>query len=192
MATKKTTDDTNEIALTSTKLKKSDLNRIHAFKESRGISSQQDAITALLDQNLFALNLTAKDLEKLNAAAIAGNTTFEALCITGALQYADRLLNSNGKPNNADTRIKDYVTILMDANNTATTQDEKIAITQGYISANGGFNREAIKRFLTANQNMIDAHHATHGIENPIEHNRAVATKKRVIENKLKREITNV
>ena len=190
MTTKKTIDDTNDISLTSTKLKKSDLNRIHAFKDARGIASQQDAITMLLDQNLFALNLTAKDIEKLNAAAKAGNTTFEALCITGALQYADRLLNASGKPSNADTKINDFVARLIEANNAATELDAKVAITQGYISANGGFNRDAIKRFLTANKNMIDDHHAANGIDDPINHNRRIETKKRVAENKQKREIT--
>lgn len=190
MTTKKTIDDTNDNSLTSTRLKKSDLNRIHDFKDARSIATLQDAITALLDQNLFALNLSTTDIEKINAAAKAGNTTFEALCITGALQYANRLLNATDKPSNADTKINDFVNRLIEANNVAKDQDAKVAITQGYIASNGGFNRDAIKRFLTANKNTIDDHHAAHGIDNPIEHNRAVATKKRVTENKQKRDVT--
>lgn len=175
---------------TSLRIKQNDLARVHAFKDARGILTQQDAITVLLDQTVFA-NLSVKDVEKLNAAAKAGNTTFEALCITAVLQYADRLLNANGKPSNADSKINDFVAKIIEANSVA-DHDNKIGITQGYISANGGFNRDAIKRFMTANKNMIDDHHAQNGIDDPTDHNRKVATKKRLIENQQKREYTGV
>jgi hypothetical protein len=188
MSTNKTNiDDTNEKLLSSTKIKKTDLTRIHNFKDSRGITSLVDGITELLDQTVF-VNLSAKDTEKLHAAALAGNTTFEALCITGALQYADRLLSAIDKTGNADTRINKFVADLIEANNAA-DHDDKIGITQGYISNVGGFNRESIKRFMIANKTMIDDHHAANGIDDPTDHNRKVATKKRLIENKQKREL---
>jgi hypothetical protein len=187
-----TTDKTNtdDTKVTSLKIRKTDLTRIHEFKDSRGITNLLDALTDLLDQTAFA-NLSENDAKKLHSAAIAGNTTFEALCITGALQYADRLLNGAGKPSGADVRINEFVTKLIDANNAADLEN-KTAITQGVLAdkeRGGGFNRDAIKRFLTANKTMIDDHHAASGITDPVEHNRKMATKKRVTENKQKREI---
>lgn len=188
MATKKDTIKSDDANTTSQiRMLSSDLDRINATKEKLKIS-QLEAVTLLLDNGVYG-NLSDHDREKIHAAAKQANTTFEAICIAGALGYADRILSTTNKTDGktADMRVNDYVTDLIKTNDAAKEWFEVKAITQGVISE-GGFNRDAIKRYLAANKPKIDEHHAKHKIIDAADHNRKVATHFRMIANAEKRE----
>lgn len=123
---------------------------------------------------------------KIDEAARISNMTNEAIIVAGALQYANKIVDSvnDGKTGNADIRINNFVNDLMAKNNVAKEWFEKIEITQGVLAdkeRGGGFNRANIQRYLSANRNRIDEHHAKHKIE--IDHNRKAANHLRKLTN---------
>jgi hypothetical protein len=175
--------------------------RFNVYREKHGLNVG-DAFALLLEQTVL-VNLSEHDREKIHAAAKQANTTFESVCIAGALGYADRILSTSNKTDGktADMRVNDFVNTLMESNNNAKDWFNVKAITQGVLSnidekkgMVGGFNRDAIKRYLAANKPAIDAHHAKHGIDSANDekaaenHNRKVATHFRMIVNAKKRE----
>lgn len=132
-------------------------------------------ITTYTPDNLFS----ESDKKILNEASSISNMTVESLIVAGALQYANKIIESvnDGKSGNADIRINNFVNDLMAKNDAAGAWFEKIEITQGVLAdkeRGGGFNRENIKRYLSANRHRIEEHHAKHKIEP--DHNRKVAT----------------
>lgn len=119
-----------------------------------------------------------QEKSKIDEAARISNMTSEAIIVAGALQYANKIVDSvsDGKTGNADIKINNFVNDLMTKNNAALEWFDKIEITQGVLAdkeRGGGFNRVNIQRYLSANRNRIDEHHAKNKIEP--DHNRKVA-----------------
>jgi hypothetical protein len=119
-----------------------------------------------------------QEKKKIDEAASISNMSSEAIIVAGALQYANKIVESvnDGKTGNADIRINNFVNDLMSKNNAAAEWFEKIEITQGLLAdkeKGGGFNRVNIQRYLSANRNRIDEHHAKNKIVK--DHNRTVA-----------------
>lgn len=139
----------------------------------------QHLISSYTPSNLFGVD----EREKINEAARIADMTTETIIVAGALQYANKIIDSvsDGKSGNADIRINNFVNGIMSYNDSATNWFEKVEITQGlladkdknYGGVNGGFNRANIQRYLSANRNRIDEHHAKNKIEK--DHNRTVA-----------------
>lgn len=126
------------------------------------------------------------DKKKIDNAARISNMTSEAIIVAGALQYANKIVDSvnDGKTGNADIKINNFVNELMSKNNAALEWFEKIEITQAVLAdknRGGGFNMTNIKRYLAANRNRIDEHHAKNKIEK--DHNRRVENHKRKLKN---------
>jgi hypothetical protein len=72
-------------------------------------------------------------------------------------------ISSREKP--SDAKIMEFVKALMEANEQATEDYDKIAITMGYLRNSGNFNFPTTKRFLETHKDMIDQHHNEIGID---------------------------
>lgn len=150
-----------------------------ALMTATGFSGTQPEFLAHLISTYTPNTLFGEhEKNKIDEAARISNMSSEAIIVAGALQYANKIIDSvnDGKTGNADIRINNFVNDIIAKNNAAKEWFEKIEITQGLLAdkeRGGGFNRENIKRYLSANRNRIDEHHAKHKIE--IDHNRKVA-----------------
>lgn len=64
----------------------------------------------------------------------------------------------------AHQRIDDFVKKLMKKNDNAKEAKNKVHINQTYLLQHQGSNRGAIKAYLEVNKEMLDKHHAKHGL----------------------------
>ena len=173
---------TIEIKKTKTKIDLS-VDLREPFKElmtATGFEGTQPEFLLHLIASYTPNNLFGEHEKKtLSEASSISNMSVESLIVAGALQYANKIIESvnDGKSGNADIRINNFVNDLMAKNDAASEWFKKVEITQGLLSdkeRGGGFNRENIKRYLSANRHRIEEHHAKNKIE--IDHNRKVAT----------------
>lgn len=117
-----------------------------------------------------------KDRAKIQKAADSSNMNYNAIITTGALQYADSLLNKVDKPVKGDLKINDLVNKTIAHNENVKELQDKIEITQGFIESTTGCNRANIKRYLSANSERIAHHHKKSASFNTITTSRANTT----------------
>ncbi len=122
------------------------------------------------------------NFDKINEAAEASGMTTEAIVVTGALKYAELLIDAK-KDNRTltDTKIHTLVTDTMVANEAAKEWWDKVEITKGWIAKTTGSNRKNVNAYVLGNQTTLDAHHAKCGIE--VDHNRRVFNYNRKLNN---------
>jgi hypothetical protein len=145
--------------------------------------SQADFLTVLLDNYSGSSMFNTEDSKKIDDAANIANMPKESLIVTGALKFADLLLANYAsqqdetvteeKRKPADLKVHQEVEAIMKHNEEAADHWDKIEITQGVLFKRTGCNRANIQRYLSANKNRIEKHHAKMKIEP--DHNRRAA-----------------
>lgn len=185
---KKTQSDENR---TSIAVHAEDRDRLNELMKSSGFAgSQRDFFKLLVDNYSGTAMFGTNDVKRIEAAARVSGMSFESIIVTGALKYAELLINTITPPSEdgapvedekrkpADYRVHQAVEEIMTANDSAQSLWDKVEITQGVISKVTGCNRASIQRYLSANKARIELHHAKHHIE--ADHNRRAGNYKKV------------
>lgn len=172
---KNTTSSAMDKTTSTMTISKVDHARIKDLMEQSDYKVQGEFLSLIIDQ---FMGFSVDDLAKLKQAAAASNMTVESIAISGAMQYADKLIamTKDGAKESPDLKINKFVNDLIAQNETATNWFEKIEITQRVISEGTGCNRANITRFLDANKARLKDHHATNGIEQ--DHNRRASNQR--------------
>ena len=129
------------------------------------------------------LIIPSEQSELIYKAAEKSGMSFDAIVKNGALQFAEKILNSEDEIRGADGRVHRLVQLMMDQNNQSEHWYEKTEITQGKVvefaeqTEGKTISRSPVKRYLSANEKMIQDHHKQNGIEP--DHNRKVFNYKR-------------
>lgn len=176
---------------TSVAVHMEDRDRLNELMESSGFQgSQRDFFKLLVDNYSGTALFSTNDTKRIEAAAQVSGMSFESIIVTGALKYAELLINTITPPSEdgepvedekrkpADYRVHQAVEEIMAANDKADSLWDKVEITQGVLSSKTGCNRQSIKRYLSANKARIEQHHAKHKIE--ADHNRRAGNYKKV------------
>lgn len=172
---KNTTSASIDKTTTSMTISKTDQARIKVLMEQSNHKIQGEFLSFIIDQFMA---FSVDDLAKLKQAAAASNMTVESIVISGAMQYADKLIamTKEGAKESPDIKINNFVNDLIAKNNETVDWFDKTEITQRVIIEGTGCNRANITRFLDANKARLKEHHAANNIEP--DHNRRASNQR--------------
>lgn len=149
--------------------------------------SLNEAIIASAESFLLDMRLDPGQRSKIEQAAAIANLTpmqildkacdwasrFYGSKYAGLGELGEKSLGAGGKdrasldqfaPGSAYLRVHEFVQKLMKKNDLCKKKEEKVFINQTYLVKHQGSNRDAIRGYLHAQRQALQAHHQKHGL----------------------------